>query len=215
MLGRMDYREVEPPNAMRAMVKRAWSLAVPECHPAWVRHVATPDGCIEIIRRLSGRSRWNGEQPDSFVAGVSTNPVELELSAGSSFVGVRIWPWTWHALSGSSPRDLTDRWADLRDILPGFAMPDSPETAITALSQVAPTPEMTAIGEAIRVARSAGELSRRVGFSPRALQRWFKRNVGQAPSTYLRLVRFSDAFASLGRSDDGLAGHAADHDFAD
>lgn len=94
-------------------------------------------------------------------------------------------------------------------------MPDSPETAITALSQVAPTPEMTAIGEAIRVARSAGELSRRVGFSPRALQRWFKRNVGQAPSTYLRLVRFSDAFASLGRSDDGLAGHAADHGFAD
>ena len=70
----MDYREVEAPSAMQAIVKLAWSLTVPADGPAWIRHVATPDGCMEIIRRLSGRSRWGGEQPSGFVAGIITAP---------------------------------------------------------------------------------------------------------------------------------------------
>ena len=211
----MDYREVEPPTDLRVFVKRAWSLAVSKDGPAWASHVAMPDGCMEIIRRLSGRSRWNGEQPECFVAGVSTTPAELELGAGSAFIGVRIWPWTWRALTGSSPSDLTDRWEALGEVAPGFAATDSPEAAFTLFRQIEPTPVMLAIGKAIRVSRTPGELSRRAGLSPRALQRWFKRNVGQAPSTYLRLVRFSEAFATLGSSSSGLAGHAVDHGFAD
>src|SRR5687768_11412555 len=181
MLAGMEYREVAPPAGKEAIVKLAWSLRVPGDGPAWVRHRATPDGCMEIIRRLSGRSRWGGEQPASFVAGVSTTPAELELSAGSAFVGLRIWPWAWRLISGSSPAALADRWAPLDEHAPWLELPDTAEAAVRALGHISATADMGRIAEAIPSARTSGELSRRVALSPRALQRWFERNVGQPP----------------------------------
>ena len=215
MLAGMHYREVLPRVESRALVKLAWRLDIPDDGPAWVKHVATPDGCMEIIRRLSGRSRWRDEQPEAFVAGVITEPAELELSAGSSFVAVRIWPWTWRLISGQSPAALIDRWQPLDPTAHGLELADDPEAAILSLARLSPTPVMRAIGEAVATARSAGELGRQAGLSPRVLQRWFAHHVGLPPRTYLRLVRFSDAFARLGSSEGGLAGHAAEHGFAD
>lgn len=215
MLASMDYREVAPPAGTEAIVKLAWSLRVPADGPAWVHHRATPDGCMEIIRRLSGRSRWGGEQPASFVAGVSTTPAELELGAGSAFVGLRIWPWAWRLISGGSPVALADRWAPLDEHAPGLELPDTAEAAVNALRHIVASADMCRMAEAIRSVRTPGELSRRVGLAPRALQRWFERHVGQPPGTYLRLVRFSDAFARLGELDGDLAGHAAEHGFSD
>ena len=215
MLACMEYREVEPPAGAEAIVKLAWSLRVPGNGPAWVRHRATPDGCMEIIRRLSGRSRWGGEQPATFVAGVSTTPAELELCAGSAFVGLRIWPWAWRLINGGSPVALTDRWAPLDEHAPRLELPDTAEAAVHALSHIAASPDMCRMAPAIRSARTPGELSRMVGLAPRALQRWFERHVGQRPGAYLRLVRFSDAFARLGELDGGLAAHAAEHGFSD
>src|SRR5215207_4455181 len=120
MLASVEYREFEPPETLRPLVKVAWTLAVPAEGPAWISHVATPDGCLEIIRRLSGRSAWNGEQPDRFVAGAITRPAELRIMAGSQFIALRIWPWTWRLLSGNSPASLSDRWLPLVDAAPAF-----------------------------------------------------------------------------------------------
>jgi methylphosphotriester-DNA--protein-cysteine methyltransferase len=49
---------------------------------------------------------------------------------------------------------------------------------------------------------------------PRRLQRWFTENVGLAPRTYLRLLRFQTAFEQLPDARQ-LADHAAMHGFAD
>lgn len=215
MLQAMDYREVDPPHTLRAIVKLGWTLSVPERGPAWVKHRATPDGCMEIIGRLSGRSRWGEEQPECFVCGISTTPVELELGAGSEFVALRIWPWAWRLIGDVKPVELADRWLPLEEVAPGLRPPAAIERLFEPLVTVTPTPEMERVAEAVPNARTAGELASASGMPPRALQRWFERNVGLAPSTYLRLVRFSEAFAGLEGLDGDLAGHAAQHGFAD
>ena len=211
----MEYREVEPPEALRPLVKLAWTLGVPADGPAWIVHVATPDGCLEVIRRLSGRSIWNGEQPDQFVAGAITRPTDLRIAAGTRFVAVRLWPWAWRLLTGKSPGSLSNRWMPLADAAPAFAMPDNIEAAFASMAACQAPADMRAMAAAIHVAHSAGEISLRTGRSPRSVQRWFEANVGQPPRSYLRMLRFGDALAELAAAKVSLAVHAQDHGFAD
>ena len=207
----MDYREFVSPEPLRHLVKLGWTLTVSRDGPKWVTHVATPDGCMEIIHRLEGRSKWGSDQPASFVAGMITRPAELRLSPGSRFAALRIWPWTWRALTGQSPGELIDRWASF-ELLP---VTDSIEDLFAALLPLLPTSTPAPLLESLLASHSCREASARTGLSPRSLQRWFDRNVGVPPRTYLRLLRFSDAFADLPRSTGSLAEHALDHGFAD
>jgi AraC-like DNA-binding protein len=211
----MDYCEIEPPEALRHLVKAAWTLAVPEDGPEWVRHVATPDGCIEIIRRLAGRSRWGEEQPETFVAGIVTGPAELELGTGARFVALRVWPWTWNAIARPRSPALIDRWADLAEAAPGFAMPDDAASASTALPPLDLDPDSEAMARIVPAVARADELVERSGRSLRWLQRWFAREVGIPPRLYLRLLRFQETLAGLQQDGDTLAGHAAARGYAD
>ena len=211
----MDYREYSPPEGLKPLVKLGWSLAIPDDGPEWTVHHATPDGCMEVIRRLAGRSRWRGEQPQCFVAGAISRPAELRIGAGSRFVALRLWPWAWRLIGAHSPKTLADRWAPLDEAAPAFSMPATVEEAFAALGGLQSTPTMALLAAALGRARSPAELARSAGVSPRTLQRWFESHVGQPPRSYLRMVRFGEAFAGLPSADVGLAGHAADHRFAD
>jgi AraC-like DNA-binding protein len=211
----MNYREVGPPEHLRSIVKLGWTLSIPDDAPGWIDHIATPDGCMELIRRLSGRSHWHGDQPNVFVAGAITKPATLRLGAGSCFVALRIWPWAWPLISGRSPGELTDRWAPLVEAPQDFHMPDTVEAAFAVMSAFRPDETMRAIAAALPSSRTPVELAAAAGLSPRALQRWFEANVGQPPRTYLRMVRFGDAFAGLPAANSGLADHAMGHGFAD
>ena len=93
MLATMDYREVEAPSPMQAIVRLAWNLTVPADGPGL-------DPARRDARRLHGDHppfvgplALGRRAAPGFVAGLITGPQELELSAGSSFVAVRIWPW--------------------------------------------------------------------------------------------------------------------------
>ena len=207
----MDYREFAAPEALRHLVKLGWTLTVPRDRPKWVTHIATPDGCMEIIHRLEGRSKWGSDQPASFVAGMISRPAELRLSPGSRFVALRIWPWTWRALTGQPPAELTDRWARF-DLLPVTNSIDELFEGLLPVQSVGPPAPLV---ESLLASPSCREASARTGLSPRSLQRWFDRNVGVPPRTYLRLLRFSEAFAGLPCSTGSLAEHALDHGFAD
>lgn len=210
----MEYHEFAPPDSLRHVARAGWTLTVPQ-QADWVIHVATPDGCMEIIRRCGGRSEWNGEQPACFVAGMISRPTELRLSGGSSFIALRVWPWTWRAISGRSPADLIDRWAALADEAPSFASPAGPSDVFAAISRIRLAPRSDEVARAILQSSSSGELVARTGMSARTLQRWFSRHVGVAPRTYFRLLRFSEAFAELPEAGSTLAEHAIDHGFAD
>jgi len=212
---RVEYTEIPAPAELRRLVKAAWTLTVGRGVSDRVRHVATPDGCMEIIRRIRGRSAWGAEQPAQFVAGLIASPAELELGGDSQFVGLRLWPWAWARIGRVAPRQLVDRWADLTAAAPKFAMPHTAAEAFDAIDPDLLDPETAGLVDAILDCATVAEIARRSGRSHRTLQRWFERNVGVPPRIYLRLLRFSNAFGTLPGADGSLAGHAADHGFAD
>lgn len=211
----MDYQEIEPPAGLSHLVKAGWTLRARGEPSATIRHAATPDGCIEIIRRLRGRSAWGGAQPERFVAGLSTAPAILELSGDSHFLALRLWPWAWNALAAVPSPSLVDRWQDLAEAAPGFAMPATVEEAFAEIAPVALDARTAAVGEAILKSRSVAALSAASGRPRRWLQRWFEREIGVPPRRYLRLLRFQDTLAGLQRSEESLALQAAEHGFAD
>lgn len=199
----VDYAEAPPPLALEGLIKARWTLAGGGAAAEWIGHNATPDGCIEIIRRLAGRSRWNGEQPVAFAVGLIERPEPFEMSGDAAFEGLRLWPWAW-PLVGNRPLDeLRGRW--LPFAAPDFAMIEARLADEQALART---------GRAIIAAESVAEMSTATAMSPRALQRWFAAHVGMPPRQYLRLLRFQRAFETA-PGQRSLAGHAAAQGFAD
>lgn len=198
----MDYREAVPPPHLAGLIKARWALGANGGAAAWLEQQATPDGCIEIIRRTRGRSRWDGDQPASFVVGLVERPQAFEISGDATFEALRLWPWAWSLVGDLPTADLHGRWeswdADFETI----------ETTLAAAG------ELNAIGNALVAAPSVAAMSEATGMAPRALQRWFARHVGMAPRSWLRLLRFQNAFESL-PGEPSLADHAAAQGFAD
>lgn len=199
----MEYRERPPPPHLAGLIKARWTLAAADSPGEWIEQQATPDGCVEIVRRLKGRSRWGAEQPECFVVGLITRPQPFEISGDSAFEAVRLWPWAWGLIGDMALGELTDCWCEWS--APGFA---------TIEQRLCGAPDFNAIGAAIVAAPTVARMSDATGMGPRRLQRWFARHVGQSPREYLRLLRFQSAFASL-PGQPSLAGHAAEHGFAD
>jgi AraC-like DNA-binding protein len=205
----MDYAEQSPPEGLAGLVKTFWRLEADGDPGVWIDHQAVPDGCVEIIARTRGRSRWDGEQPALFAAGLIDAPVRFQFSGDARFVAVRLWPWAWPLLSDVPLGALRNGWAPVD--APCFASLAEAEAAITARLAGA---RVAATGRAILAAASVAEMGANSGLSPRALQRWFAAHVGMPPRRYLKLLRFQNAFADVARQT-SLAGHAADHGFAD
>ncbi len=199
----MDYREHAAPPGLDGLIKVRWTLAGAGAADEWIVQQATPDGCVEIIRRLAGRSRWGPEQPECFAVGLIERPEPFEIGGDSRFEGLRLWPWAWRLASDVPLDTLRGGW------LP-FDAPDL--AAIEAILGEAPA--LNALGRAIIAADSVAEMSDATGMSPRALQRWFATNVGLPPRRYLRLLRFQRAFETA-PGQTSLAGHAAEKGFAD
>lgn len=202
LIAAMDYRE-EPPPALDGLVKVRWTLAGSDGADLWLAQQAVPDGCVEIITRLAGRSRWDGEQPARFAVGLIERPEGFEISGDARFEAVRLWPWAWPLIGDRPLAELRGRW------LP-YEGPGLGEIA----QRLASAPELAAIGRAILAAASVEEMGRATEMSPRTLQRWFALHVGLPPRRYLRLLRFHKAFEQVPEQP-SLAMHAAAQGYAD
>lgn len=199
----MDYSEQPPGPALDGLIKARWTLIGHGGVDEWHVQQATPDGCIEIIRRTAGRSRWNGDQPACFVVGLIERPEPFEISGDARFEAIRLWPWAWPLISDLPLASLRGRWH----------LFDPPDFAAIEARLAAET-DFNRIGRALLAAESVAKMSVLTGMSPRTLQRWFTTHVGLPPRTYLRLLRFQRAFETApGQS--SLAGHAAETGFAD
>lgn len=199
----VDYCEHAPPPGLAGLIKTRWTLAGDGAADQWVVQQATPDGCVEIIRRRAGGSRWNGDQPACFAVGLIERPEPFEISGDASFEALRLWPWACSMLFGLPLSALRGRW------LP-FDAPDFSEIE----ARLAGAGRLNDIGCAIIAAESVAGMSEATGMSPRTLQRWFAAHVGLPPRRYLRLLRFQRAFETAPRQS-SLAGHAAEQGFAD
>lgn len=217
----MEYAEIPLPG-LDDLAKTFWTLHGDGTAPAGVEHSATPDGCVEVIRRLHGRSTWGRAQPAVFVAGLIDRPALLHFSGDAAFVGLRLWPWTWHALGGRPCRSFLNDWIALDDAgLPGrtvalfHALDAGDADAIGAALDAAVAPADRAIGRAVVASASVADLARRSGRSMRGLQRWFQHAVGLPPRTYLRLLRFQDTLSAIQADATALADQAAHGGYAD
>ncbi|MGH6696073.1 MAG: helix-turn-helix domain-containing protein [Sphingopyxis sp.] len=199
----MEYRETPPPPHLAGLIKTRWTLVGDGAADAWTEQQATPDGCVEIIRRTHGASRWDGDQPASFVVGLVARPQPFAISGDAAFEALRLWPWAWTAIGAIPLAALQGRWAAW----------DAP--AFDAIeARLAADPDLNAIGAALVATPSVAAMSAATAMPPRALQRWFARHVGLPPRVWLRLRRFQSAFETL-PGEDSLAGHAAAQGYAD
>lgn len=199
----MDYREYPPPPALEGLVKVRWTLAGNGAAEAWLAQQAVPDGCVEVITRLAGRSRWDGEQPARFAVGLIERPEGFEMSGDARFEAVRLWPWAWPLIADRPLAEMRGRWV-------AFDGPDGEEME----ERLGEAAELAATGRAILAAATVEEMGRATGMNPRTLQRWFARHVGLPPRRYLRLLRFHKAFEEV-PDQPSLAGHAAAQGYAD
>lgn len=199
----MDYRETPPPPHLAGLVKARWTLTGGAAADEWLPQQATPDGCIEIIRRTRGASRWGDDQPASFVVGLVARPQPFEIGGDAAFEAIRLWPWAWSVVGDVAIGNLAGRWAAW----------DAPAFDVIE-ARLAAEPGLEAIGAAILAAQTVAAMSETTAMPPRALQRWFARHVGMAPRAWLRLRRFQSAFETL-PGEDSLAGHAAAQGYAD
>lgn len=211
----MRYAELPLPPELDALVAAAWTLDAGDDARDWIEHEATPDGCVEVIARTSGRSAWRREQPALFVTGLSAAPIRFGFSGDAAFVAIKLWPWTWDVLDGPPVTHFADDWAAMAEDHPLAAIATGDTTEIPArLAALFAGRGPPPIAAAILRARSVSAIGTASGLGPRALQRWFATHIGLPPRTYLKLLRFRESLRDLA---DGpsLADHAADHGYAD
>jgi AraC-like DNA-binding protein len=208
----MRYAELPLPPGLTGLVAAVWTVSV-EGESAWVSHEAVPDGCIELIRRHSGRSVWREEQPPLFATGLALGPAKLAFSPDASFTGIKLWPWAWHALGGAPCPGFADRWIEIPETAPLAALlpPEGDPIARLLAANLQPHP----LGTAILASASVAEISARSGLPHRQLQRIFARDLGLAPRAYLRLLRFRGAMIEVQESAATLADAAAGQGYAD
>lgn len=206
----MDYAEHPPPASLEGLVKVRWTLAGRGAAEEWVAQQAVPDGCVEIIRRRAGRSRWAGAQPECFAVGLIEKPESFEFSGDARFEGLRLWPWAWPMIGDRPLAELRGRWLPYK----GMPCPYKGGVLAAIARRLSSAQELAATGRAILSAATVAEMGRAAGMSPRTLQRWFAAHVGLPPRRYLRLLRFHRAFEEMpGRP--SLADHAAATGYAD
>lgn len=207
----MDYAELPLPPALDGLVAAVWTLAGSE--PGWVEHEATPDGCVELIHRAAGRSEWRRDQPEFFATGLSAHPIRFGFSGDARFTAIKLWPWAWHALGGPPCPGFADDWIALAADSPLAALLQGDPVAnlAHALAGIEPPP----LARAVLASTSVAEISAATGLPHRRLQRIFARELGLAPRTYLRLLRFRAALQDVQQGDDTLAETAAARGYAD
>jgi AraC-like DNA-binding protein len=210
----MDYAEHCLPPALDGLVAAVWTAHVPENGAEWIEQEAAPDGCIELIRRDSGRSVWRREQPALFATGLATVTAKLRLGAGARFTGIKLWPWAWHALGGAPCPGFADAWVAIDNPRLAALIEGSPaEIAARLVEAFAGTDG--AFGRAILAGRTVAEIAARAGLSHRQLQRRFERELGMPPRVYLRLVRFRGAMYAVQAGAAPLADTAAARGYVD
>ena len=211
----MEYRDLTVPHALSPFVRAVWRLSGGSAACEGLSFDAMPDGCVELIHRFAGRSKWGGEQPAFFVAGICTGPAKLRFSGDAQFLGIRLWPWAWNRISDQGAAAFHDSWRAIAQTDGVASLCESEEHCIDRLTarfaDEAPDP----IGTVIPICASPGDIAERSGRNRRTIQRWFAREIGMTPRRYMRLLRFQKAVEDGGDAGEPLAQEALALGYAD
>ncbi len=215
--------EFIPPSILGNYIDRFWFCG----HSAVSVSEILPDGCIDVVFRLSATSI------ETLLFGPATGSISFPLRADSEHFGVRFRAGqATRFLRSAKPAEMANRYGGIAMFpgLNGEQFVNSPTfqercsllegALISLLARGDVRPDV--IDRAVRtIERRKGlvevcRLARACDLSLRQFERRFGERVGIAPKTFCRIVRFQHAVSALrfGRSEN-LANLAAEFGFAD
>ena len=233
-----------PSPVLRPFVALIWASDAPSAKPFAppVREHLLPSGGMHIVFRTSdgplrifGPDEIARAQPvgAALVGGARSRYYVRELSAPSSSVGAVLRPGAAQLLLGASADELAERHTLLEDLWGASARSVREQllearrsedrlaileaTLAARLPRVhAMHPAIASVLEAMHRLPSVESLVRQGGLSHRSFIAHFRRAVGLAPKTYLRVLRFQHALRLLRRGNPmSLAAVAADAGYSD
>ena len=208
------------------------------------RRLELPDGCVSLVLNLADPV-WVtlGTHQDAAVlpyttllSGLQTRPTFGEHAGRVEGVEVLLEPWAAFGFLGHPMSDLADRMADPRKLLgrradllaealhaadgwpARFALLDAAlPTWAAATPARATEPLRRAWSELVRSGGGlpVGELAHRSGRSTRQLEYLFREQIGLAPKTAARVLRFRNAVRLIGHGDRPLVDVATACGFSD
>jgi len=215
----LQYREIEPPPALRMHIRCIWRLFGSETAPSPAEPII-PDGCVEVVLNLGDRFVRHVEgsshlQPARLIAGQITRAVTIGSSGRIDLWGVRFHPWSAAAFLGISGNELRDRFLALDDgplsLDRGLGRLEDVDgdsgryaTIVGALTErfasLAPAddvlPGLVDVAQRSRDVMSVRHLARHTGISARRIQMLFRDRVGLSPKQLLRITRFQRALGA-------------------
>lgn len=232
----MQHQEIDPPKALRAIVKDFWYLSrdFDDLHPTLE---ILPDGYAEIIFCFGSTCSLatpQGWQPLSspFLVGLLQQPVLFRATGRLEVIGIKCFPWALPALLGLPPgegrvRSMAHPMAQLQAPLAECLATGNVAAALAQVAQycaqawpgVATGHLLSKAGEALLA--TAGTLpvhqvAAAAHATVRTLERQFKQAAGHTVKDVAGLMRFEQACAHLWQQPAAsLAGLAQQLDYAD
>jgi len=199
------YYEIRPGRELQRYIDAFWYVLSDSSKTVTSRIV--PDGYSDIIFR---HDYLTENRSEFTVAGQMTRERVVDIEAGQQYVGVRFKPGALFPILGSSMHEFTDEnySLDLVDkklfgnLIGDMVNLKCPKDKITVLSNAIgrelalkdKTDPLVEYVSGMIISSggnvTAGEISRKSGYSIRHIQRLFKRNVGISPKMLGRIVRF-------------------------
>jgi AraC-like DNA-binding protein len=217
----MRYREVRPGPPLDRFLECIW-FADDDAPPARASpERIVPDGCPELIVHLATpfeRLDDSGAvsiQPRAFLVGTLTRPLQVRPQGPVRTMGVRFRPYGLSAFLAAPLHELTDRTTPLVDIWNGAArrleqaLGDARTDAERVrkaeqflLDRLRPRVDQAIEVQVQLILRARGQvrigpLARRMGVSPRQVERRFRDTVGVGPKALSRVVRFQEVLRRL------------------
>ena len=215
------YQEYSPGAALQPYVDSYWSMHFDG--PAGIEapeQRCLPLGMLELIFHLDDKyyeatiDGRNHILPPSFIAGMYPIPVSWKTESGARLFGIRIKPECLMELFRVPVSALFGEFTDMESFFGKDInrLSDSMQAAADVGSRIRLAEsfllehlrhrqsERNYVLEATRLIRqskgniSLDDLSDRIFISPRQLQRSFKDNMGTSPKTYMRIIRFRNAY---------------------
>jgi AraC-like DNA-binding protein len=211
----MELVRREPASALNPYLNRpleGWT--VNGTGPVRLREVPFPG--VPLVFNLGARWTIDGEVLDSFVAGLHRRPALVQGSASFSCIEVRLSPLGARRLLGMPMCELADRTIALDHVFPRAgelterlrAAPswaarfDLVEDFLVRRIDTGPAPPREIEWSWQRLLQSGGRtpirsLAEELGWSPRSLIARFREQIGLAPKTAARVIRFDRAATAL------------------
>jgi AraC-like DNA-binding protein len=213
-LGSWSYSAATPTGPLAAFVESFWAV---ESHGAYTRETIFPRAATEVFFNLGPparllRGRGTETYAGSWISGLHLRPFEIENDARASLIAIRLRPEGVRPFLGLPASEVAGEVAPLRDLLGSWIeevgarlrettgmrrrlsrLADFTARRFARTDPVSPTVRGALSALTARPAARVHELVRESGWSHRHFIARFRGEIGLAPKSFARIVRFERA----------------------